>query len=1518
MTDPTSMSDSNPADSASVASDPMSFAAPPVRRWFDRAFPGGPTPAQQKGWQEVSAQRSTLLLAPTGSGKTLAAFLFALNELMFSPEPEKKKRCRVLYISPLKALGVDVERNLRAPIAGIRAEAAREEEAYRELLVGVRTGDTSQSDRAKMVRRPPDILITTPESLYLLLTSQARETLEHIETVIIDEIHSLVSTKRGVHLFLSLERLEAARTASTPLQRIGLSATQRPLEEVARLLGGGTVAADGSWTPRKVSIVDAGRKRDIDLRVHVPVEDMKELGQPVDEIQTGAASKAPPVKSIWPSIHSRLVDLIREHRSTMIFVNSRRLAERLAQALNEEAEAEIASAHHGSLSKEKRARVEDALKRGQLPAIVATSSLELGIDMGAVDLVVQIESPPSVASGIQRIGRAGHHVGAVSKGAIFPKHRGDLLACAAAVPNMLGGKVEATYYPRNPLDVLAQQIVAEVSFQPRSVDDLFQLFRGAAPFSDLPLTAFEGVLDMLSGRYPSEEFAGLRARVTWDRVNGRVEARHGARRVAAVNGGTIPDRGLYGVFLVDGSETGSRRVGELDEEMVFESRPGEVFLLGASSWRIEDITRDRVLVSPAPGEPGRMPFWRGDRIGRPVEFGRTIGTMTRELARTRSSEAVTKLQTEHRLDELAATNLDAYVRDQLDATGAVPSDDTIIFERFRDEVGDWRVCILSPFGSRVHAPWATAVLCRLSDEMGLEVDMMYMDDGLVFRLPEAETPPDPDLFFPRAEDVEALVVRKLASTSLFASHFRESAGRALLLPKRSPTQRTPLWAQRRKSADLLKVAAQFDRFPIVLETYRECLRDVFDLPALQELLGDINTRRIAVVVAETKAPSPFASSLLYTYVGNFLYDGDAPLAERRAQVLSIDHAQLRQLLGEAEMRTLLDPESIFEVERQLQLLGDEPSVRHADGLHDLLLSLGDLDAEEIKARASQDASVDEWIEQLVRSRRIVPVTIAGTPRYIAAEEMARYRDALGVVPPPGLPEAFLEPPKDPVRDLVSRYARSHGPFAAQDAAARFGLGIAPALQALQRLAEEDRVLEGEFLPNGRGSEWCDRNVLRRIKQKSLAKLRQEVEPVEPPVLARFLTEWHGLGRASRGLDAVLGVIEQLQGYPVPVSDLETEVLPSRVEDYEPSMLDELCQAGEVLWRGVEPIGTYDSRIALYLTDHFPNLAPRPEEEIDEDLEPLLEIFRARGAVFFPDLERETGAFARDLRDKLWRLVWAGWITNDSAAPLRSLSHDSQSNTGPRGIRLRGGRRTFRSRRLTLPGTEGRWSLLRQSPSAVQIPEGPTETERRTAVARQLLDRYGVLVREAPQAEGWIGGFSYVYPVLKALEESGKIRRGYFVAGLGATQFALPGAEDRLRGFRNRADESGVALVLAATDPANPYGSILPWPEKEGTRPARAAGAQVLLHQGRLLGYLGRSERALITFLPEDEPERTQDARVLAKTLSEMPIRNGRRALHVTKIDGESPGQSFLAPFLAENGFSATYKGLFKRRQDARG
>ncbi len=1443
---------------------------PPVREWFQRAL-GVPTAVQARGWSAIAAGRSALMLAPTGSGKTLAAFLAALNTLAFRAKPPKKERLSVLYVSPLKALAADVKKNLSQPIAGIRAVSEQLGVPCRDVQVAVRTGDTPAKERSAFSRAPADILITTPESLFLLLTSEARARLASVDTVIVDEIHSLAATKRGAHLFLSLERLEALRAGRPPLQRIGLSATQRPLDEIARLLGGGSALGD-RWEPRPVEVVDVSAGKQLELSVEVPIEDMARL--------RGAAGDGEP--SIWPSIHPRLVELVRAHRSTMIFVNNRRLAERLAGALNETAGETLALAHHGSVAKERRKEIEDQLKAGRLPAIVATSSLELGIDMGAVDLVIQIEAPPSVASGIQRIGRAGHQVGAPSKGVIVPKFRGDLLACAAAVPRMVAGQVEATRYLRNPLDVLAQQIVAIAAMDAVGEDELFDRVRGAAPFAELQRSSFEGVLDMLSGRYPSDEFAELRPRLTWDRAARVVRARRGAKRLAVVNAGTIPDRGLYGVFLA-GTEDRPVRVGELDEEMVFECRTGDVFVLGASSWRIDDISHDRVLVTPAPGEPGRMPFWHGDRPGRAPELGEAMGALAREIAALEAG-ASERLVHNHALDARAAENLVAYVRAEREATGRVPSDRCWVIERFVDEVGDFRVCLLSALGARVLAPLALAIQAKLRRVSSAEIECVWSDDGLVFRFPESDEPPDLAAFIPGAAELEDLLIESLGQSSLFAARFRENAARALLLPRRYPGKRSPLWAQRKRSADLLRVAARYGSFPILLETYRECLRDVFDVPALTEVLRRIESRAIALVTVDTRRASPFAAALLFSYVGNFMYDGDAPLAERRARALTIDQGELAELLGEAELRELLDAEAIEETERSLQRL-TEPCVGHADGLHDLLLALGPLSLDEIGARCAGDPA--PLVGALEGEGRAFRVVMAGTLRLAAVEDVGRLCEALGVAVPPGVPAALLEPVADALGDLCSRFARTHGPFTLELASRRFGVDVRP---AFARLIAQGRVVEGELLPGGRGSELCDAGVLRTLKRRSLAKLRHQIEPVDAESFARFACDWHDLGLGGVGPDGVLSVVERLEDAPLVASVIESDLLPARLPRFASVELDLACARGELLWRGLEPLGDRDGRIALYFADRYALLAPPPTPAPGALPAAIRELLTARGASFFQDIVAGTGAFAREVLCALWDMVWAGEVGNDTLAPLRSRLAGEAAPS--RRQRLRGAR-------SGLPGSEGRWSLLPAIGAR-------TEAERRLALAEVLLDRHGVLTREAVHSEGIPGGFSAVYDVLKQLEERGRVRRGYFVAGLGGTQFALPGAVDRLRGSKARPDRPRVVL-LAATDPACPYGAVVPWPESaEPLRLARAAGASVVLIDGVLAAYLAKGDARLTTFVRDAERQR-----LIARALCGLFSR-GRRAVLLEEIDGGAATSSEMAAALCDAGFSRSSQGLLAR------
>jgi ATP-dependent Lhr-like helicase len=1499
--------------------DPLDRFSSLTRRWFTGTFPA-PTPAQAQAWHSVTDGEHTLVVAPTGSGKTLAAFLWAIDRLAHEP-PGAAHGTRVLYVSPLKALAIDVERNLRTPLAGIARVAEQSGQPAPQISVGVRSGDTPPSARRQLILKPPDILITTPESLFLMLTSAAWQTLAGVQTVIVDEVHAVAGTKRGAHLALSLERLDALLPA--PAQRIGLSATVHPTEEVARFLTGG----------RPAKIVNPPAAKTFELSVQVPVPDMANLEN----------------NTIWPDVENRIVDLIETHTSTIVFANSRRLAERLTGRINEihaersgvelptpaaqmlannqiqGAEPLLARAHHGSVSKEQRAAVEDELKSGRLKAVVATSSLELGIDMGAVDLVIQVEAPPSVASGLQRVGRAGHQVGEISRGVLLPKHRTDLIGCAVSVQRMLAGHIETLRVPANPLDVLAQHTVAACALEPINAEEWFDTVRRSAPFATLPRSAFEATLDLLSGKYPSTEFAELRPRLVYDRDTGTLSGRPGAQRLAVTSGGAIPDRGLFTVFLASESEKPSR-VGELDEEMVYESRPGDVIALGATSWRITEITHDRVLVIPAPGQPARLPFWRGDDTGRPAELGAAIGRFTGDLA------ALDRAGFEQRCGQMgfdphATDNLWRLIDDQRTATKTVPSDTTLLVERFRDELGDWRLILHSPYGLKVHGPLALAVGRRLLERYGIDEKPTASDDGIVVRLPDTdESPPGADIFVFEPEEIEPLVTSEVGGSALFAARFRECAARALLLPRRHPGKRSPLWHQRQRAAQLLDVARKYPDFPIILETVRECLQDVYDVPTLTDLMARIAQRRVRLLEVETPSPSPFAAALMFGYVGAFMYEGDSPLAERRAAALSLDTALLAELLGRVELRELLDPDVIAGTERQLQHLAPDRLARDAEGVADLLRLLGPLTEDEIASRSTA-SDVGPWLDGLLAARRVLRVSYAERTWWVAVEDIGRLRDAVGVPVPVGVPADFTESVADPLGELLGRYARTHGPFSTAAAAARFGLGSRVASDALSRMALDGRLIRGEFLstPEDTSTQWCDAEVLRILRRRSLAALRAQVEPVSTRAYARFLPSWQQIGTGSgscSGIEGLASVIDQLAGAPLPASAVEPLIFGPRVRDYQPAMLDELLASGEVIWSGAGAISGSDGWVVFHPADTAPLTIDGPVEiEFGDAHRAILDVLGqpgdSRGAFFFRQL---AGDFSEDtVKAALWELIWGGWVSGDTFAPVRALlTGGRRPGTRRPATAAHRHRRAPRMSRYSLahaqtrqsdPTVAGRWSAL---PAAEQ-----DSTLRGHFTAELLMSRYGVVTRRCVP-DGLPGGFGALYKVLTAFEEAGRCQRGYFVESLGGAQFAPASTVDRLRGYADPVDQQQPdqhAVVLAAADPANPYGAALPWPPGDGGhRPGRKAGAVVILVDGALTWYLERGGRSLLSFHDDGDAQLAA-----AGALAEL-VRSGRlNSVVVEKIDGvavheaaqNDAGAASLGALLGA-GFARTPRGMRMR------
>ncbi len=1469
---------------------PIPLAAPTLA-WLRERF-GSPTPAQVQAWAAIARGEDTLVVAPTGSGKTLAAFLHAIDRLVAQPRPvDPLRRCRVLYVSPLKALAVDVERNLRDPLAGVvRARSADGLEST-PISVGLRTGDTPPAERARQRRRPPDVWITTPESLFLLLTSAARDGLRAVDTVIVDEVHALAGTKRGAHLAISLERLDAL--LPRPARRIALSATVAPVDVVAGFVRSG----------RPATIVAPPLDKQWRIRIEVPVEDLADIGASAPQSADDPVARS----SIWPHAYERIVDLVEQHRSTLVFVNSRGAAERVTASINAiaadrgggSADPPLARAHHGSVSRAEREGIETDLKSGRLRAVVATSSLELGIDMGSVDLVVQVQTPPSVASGLQRIGRAGHQVGAVSTAVVVPKSRGDLLTAVVVADRMRQGLIEPVRIPRNPLDVLVQQVVAAVAMDDWPVADLLALVRRTASFADLSDSVFAACLDLASGRYPSDEFAHLRPRVVWDRHRGVLTARPGAKRLAVTSGGTIPDRGLFPVFRT-GSGAG-RRVGELDEEMVYESRVGDVIALGASSWRIDQINHDRVLVTPAPGRPGRPPFWHGDTLGRPAELGRAIGAFVRAADGT----GAPAIGDRDDLDERAAANLSAYLRDQRAATGALPSDRTVVVERFRDELGDWRIVVHTPFGGCVHAPWALAIGARLRDRTGIDAAVMSADDGIVLRLPDTEDETSTrvvlDAIAVDPSEIDALVTAEVGGSALFAARFRECAARALLLPRLRPDRRMPLWQQRQRAAQLLAVASGHGSFPIVLEAMRECLQDVYDLPALHEVLSRIADGQIDVHDCVTDHPSPFAQSLLFDYVTTFLYEADAPLAERRAQALTVDSALLADLLGTPELRDLLDPQVLAEIEAELQRHTPATAIGSAEELADALRVLGPMSASAAVARGAEPG----WLDDLVAGGRAYPVVVAGVARVAAIEDAGRLRDALGAtaisaaVDP--IPAAHLLPVADPLGDVVGRYARTHAPFPPNAAAADLGLPVAAVVEVLDRLVGTGRIVRGAFWPSGTTTEYVDAEVLRRIRRRTVARLREQVEPVPPTRFAAFLPHWQHVvpqgARAGRhGADAAYDVVAQLAGAALPVGTWVDSVFPARLADAHEAVLDELVAAGDVVWWGVARPTDGDGILALAPADRADAL-----RAVRARAEPTGEVHRRivaaltdGGAQFFRSLcerlDRDEPVVDLVVLDALWDLVWSGWVANDSWAAVRArvrgraTARPAAAGAPVRRARYRPAARTGRA------DAAGRWHLLppaREEPQAALV-----------AVLTALVDRVGVVTRSSVADLGLPGGFATAYPVLAALADAGACQRVYAIEHLGAAQFARPATIDRLR-----APHPGV-VALAATDPANAYGLAVPWPAAPtGHRPARRAGAGVVLVDGELVVYLERGGGSAIVWAVERD--------VRAAALAALPVaaaRAGCPRMILTRVNGAPLDPEWIQA-LAAAGFRRTPRGM---------
>lgn len=1452
--------------------DALAAMIPPVAAWFRGAL-GSPTPPQRQGWPEIARGRNTLIFAPTGSGKTLAAFLACLDHLW--RVPRKNPGARILYISPLKALNEDISRNLDAPLHGILEAAERLGTPLEPLRVAVRTGDTPQAERQKLVRKPPDILITTPESLHLMLTSKARETLRRVSHVIVDEIHALAPNKRGVFLSLLLERLEALNPAG--FVRIGLSATQRPLEEVARYLGGQQKVQDSAgstrFEPRPVSIVDAGYRKALDLEVSFPIQSL--------------APRTP--GSIWPSIESRLQDLIQAHKSTIVFTNNRRVAERLTSHLNDLAdlddEIEIAQAHHGSLSPERRRDTEESLKRGELRAVIATASLELGIDMGAVDLVCQVESPGAVARGLQRVGRAGHLVGGTSKGRMLAKTPADLLESAALARAMIEGQVETLHVPMNCLDVLAQQVIACVAVDRWDVPSLFDLVRGAYPYRDLTASAFESVLKLVSGRFHLETFRDLRARISWDRVHNRLHTLPGSAQLALVGGGTIPDTGQYPLYLGEGGP----RLGELDEEFVLERRVGETFVLGSSTWRIEAIDPQRVIVSPAEGRSALTPFWRGESAHRTAELGDVVGALCRDvLARYDDPSVYSWLQQTYHLDEASAQILRDYIGRQSRHAGAVPDDRTVLVETYRDPAGELGLAVLTPFGGKFHHALKLALQARLRDRLGISIASLHGDDGVLIRLPQMEEPPT-DLFRGLTADVaEQLIREELGESALFGLRFRQNAGRALLMPRPDPAKRTPLWLQRLRAKDMLQGVRQFPDFPILLETYRECLDDDLDLPRLRSFLDRVANGEIRVVEHRGEIPSPFVSGLIFEFSLKYLYEWDDPVRNGHVRAgVAVDDALLDPLLDSSNYALWLDPSAIGRVEGRLRGVGHPP--RTVDEMAEWIRRLGDLTESELSG------PMLGFLVDLESQGRVQTIRLAGTAqpdRWVSTEDVPQYRAAFGA-----------DPDDEAVGVIVRRFLQSHALVGLDDLTARYPVEPALATDLLERWAKDWDLVRLD--PDDEGTErWADRRNLDEVRRLSIAMRRRESVAVVPEVYAEFVarrqrvhTDLQREGSAALGL-----VLEQLQGYAAHAEVWESQILTRRVRDFRPAWLDEALSSGSWYWRA-DGEGRGEPRVALLPREFAGQWPPRDSDApVPSELEArVLEELTRRGALFVDEIARGTDLEPSRVREALDGLVRLGLVTNDRFDPLRAGGRGVAEALSRASSSIRNGRpRLGSARRPASSRPEGRWSLL----PAVEA-DGEAHV---LAWSAALLDRYGVLTRETAALDPWAPPWRDLVPSLGRAELRGEVRRGYFVEGLSGVQYALSETVEELA--RLEIDPTGPPrpVLLSSLDPANLYGSGAPLdiPLLEGgtARFTRTSSNFLVLNAGRPILMIESFGKRLTGLASASEVELRAAMALLPGLCSPS-----RRIMKVETYNTAATLASPAAPWLADLGFVRDHPGM---------